>query len=835
MIRLITRSLAASRLRLALTAVAIVLGVSFVTASFVLADGLRASFRELSGSINGGTDLSLRSVDGLGEQQPVPAELVDEVRAVDGVAATTGFIQVDGVQPVRADGAVVTTMGPPQFGFGWTEDPALNQFTVVEGRAVRDGAEFSVDEGTAADNDLRVGERYDVVTPTGRHGATLVGIVRFGPENATLGATLTQFPTATAQAWLGMEGLVTSVDIRLDDGADAAAVAEAVAALAPAGTEVVDQATLVDETAEEYTVVVDIVGNVLLGFAVISLFVSSFIIANTFAIVVGQRTRELALLRALGASGGQVRRLVLAEAGVLGVTASLVGVAAGLGVTLGLRAAFAGLGLDLPAADLVVAPRTWMVALGMGIGVTMLAAVRPAARASAVAPVAAMATNVAGAEVRPSRRAGVVAAVLLAAAAGFAVLAAAGAGLPAVVAAAITLVVGAVRVAPRLAHPFASTLRRPLGAAFGLSGRMAGANAARNPRRTANSGAALMVGLAVVTAAFIVGASMKTRISSVVESTVTADLVLSPQGSGGVPGDVAAQLENSGLFAEVTPWRTGEVQVGEMTTSVIGMHLTTALRLLDLDLAAGTVATGAGQLMLSTDEAERLGASVGDELQVTLPLGTVEQLTVTAVYRGETLVGPALVDLGLWDGVTRTPTDDAVVARFAPTVQESDRAAALSRLDSTFPQLNVETADQFVDRIAGQIDQLLMVVNLMVALTVIIALLGITNTLALAVIERTRELGLLRAVGMGRREVRRTIRLEAAIIAAFGTALGLSVGLVLGWLGVEALPDDFATDVTVPVTALAIVAVLAVVAAVLAAQVPARRAARLDVLTAIAS
>jgi putative ABC transport system permease protein len=239
--------------------------------------------------------------------------------------------------------------------------------------------------------------------------------------------------------------------------------------------------------------------------------------------------------------------------------------------------------------------------------------------------------------------------------------------------------------------------------------------------------------------------------------------------------------------------------------------------------------------MLSTDEAERLGATVGDELQVTLPLGTVEQLTVTAVYRGETLVGPALVDLGLWNGVTRTPTDDAVVARFAPTVQESDRAAALSRLDTTFPQLNVETADQFVDRIAGQIDQLLMVVNLMVALTVIIALLGITNTLALAVIERTRELGLLRAVGMGRREVRRTIRLEAAIIAAFGTALGLSVGLVLGWLGVGALPDDFATDVTVPVTGLAIVAVLAVVAAVLAAQVPARRAARLDVLTAIAS
>ncbi len=834
--RLVRKNLAATKLRLVLTALSIVLGVSFVTSSFVLADGLRASFRTLSGSINEGTDLSLRSIDGLGEPQPISDALVAQVRAVAGVSAAEGQLQTDGVQPVKANGEPILAQGPPQFGFAWVPDEKLNAFTIVKGRAPNAGAEFTLDLDSAANNDFVVGKSYDILTPTGRHRAELVGLVRFGPENATLGATLTQYPLATAQQWLGLSGQVRVVDIRVDGQDNVAKVKAAIESFAPAGTEVVNQRTLTKETEDVYITNVNLIGNVLLGFAIVSLFVSSFIIANTFAIVVGQRTRELALLRALGGSRTQVRRMVLGEAAIVGLGASLVGIGAGVLVTIGLRAAFSGLGLTLPDADLVVSPRTWAIGLGLGLGVTMLAAIRPALRAASVAPVTAMAASVAGVEAPVSRRssafgAGVIGAGAAAIAfgqqqSGGAELVAAGVGVVAIVA-------GVLRLAPLLVRPTLRVMGAPIRRLLGHSGKLAQVNAMRNPRRTANTGAALMIGLSVVAGALVIGQSIKDHLARAVSDTVAADVLITSKTDTGVALAVRDQMAASGAFAAIGDVRPGEVQLNGKKVAVSGLDLSTSSQLFNLDIASGSVGSDRNTIALSVEKAKSLGVGLGDAVTTDFPIGPPRQLSVSALYRADSLLGDALVDLSAWDQISTAPTTNVIAARFAPSITAADQAQAIDGLGTALPQMYVETGDEFTDRISGQIDQLLMVVNLMVVLTIIIALLGITNTLALAVIERTRELGLLRAVGMSRRAMRRTVRWEAALIAGFGALLGVGLGMVLGWVGVQALPNDIATAINIPFGSLGVLTVAAVVAAVAAAQFPARRAARLDVLTAI--
>ncbi len=837
--RLVQRNLVATKLRLVLTALSIVLGVSFVTASFILADGLRQSFKVLSASINDGTDLSLRSIDGLGEALPISDTLIAKVQAIPGVAAAVGQLTTDGVQPVKANGDPITVQGPPQFGFAWVPDKKLNAFTVIKGREPRSGAEFTIDLASAKNNDLLVGNSYDVLTPTGRYNAKLVGLVRFGPENATLGATLTQFPLATAQAWLGLPGQVRVVDIRVDDAnklATIQAVKAAIERFAPNGTEVVNQRTLTKETENEYIANVNLIGNVLLGFAIVSLFVSSFIIANTFSIVVGQRTRELALLRALGGSREQVRGMVMGEAAIVGLGASLVGIGVGVLVTLGLRAAFGAIGLSLPDADLAVSPRTWVVGVTLGLGVTVLAAIRPALRASRVAPVKAMSANVAGAETRVSIRSaglGIGIAGLGSALIGLGQLSTGSIELAGVGTGVILVLVGVLRLAPFLVQPVLGVLGAPIRMALGHSGKLAQTNARRNPRRTANTGAALMIGLALVAGALVIGQSIKDHFAKTVATGITADVLITPKADVGVPLVLATQMQATGAFTTIGDVRQGEIQLNGNTTGVSGVAVGSWSGLFNLDLVIGNAPGGPNAIALTVDEAKRLGVSVGDSVAVKFPMGAQRRLTVDGVYRPSALLQNAVLDTSSWAQVATVSTVDVIAGRFSPLVTPIQRAQAIAGLRAALIQVNVETATQFTERVSAQIDQLLVVINLMMVLTIIIALLGITNTLALAVIERTRELGLLRAVGMSRRTVRRIVRWEAALIATFGAVLGTVLGIVLGWIGVQALPEDIATGINIPFASLAVLTFGAVLAAIAAAQIPARRASRLDILKAI--
>ena len=388
MLRLTIKNLAANRIRLALTTSAVVLAVSFVVSAFVLTDGLRSSFGDLSEDITAGTDLELRPVDEFGVADTIPESALADVQSIDGVDAAVGVVVAEmTIRPINAEGEGISPNGPPQIAFGWVDDDRLSGFTLTDGRAPEAG-EFTMDHDAAAAHGFDLGVTYDVATPNGTEPLTLVGLTSFGADNDTLGATLMHLETETLQTLVDQRGY-DSIAVAVEPGSDRGSVEAAMAGLI-ADTEVVDQATLESEQRAEFNQGIDILGNILLGFAGVSLFVSIFIIYNTFSIVLGQRTRELALLRTVGADPVQLRRSVKLEAVAIGLVASAVGIVAGIGVAIGLREVFGLFGAGLPDSPIIISIRTIAVAAAVGIGVTVLSAIGPARKASRVPPVVAL-------------------------------------------------------------------------------------------------------------------------------------------------------------------------------------------------------------------------------------------------------------------------------------------------------------------------------------------------------------------------------------------------------------------------------------------------------------
>ncbi len=851
MLRLTLKNLAGNRVRFALTAFAVVLAVSFVVSSFVLTDGLRQQFDGLSAEIVEGTDLMVRPVEPeLGETPNLPDSIVAQVAATDGVATAAALVQApdNSIRPIPPDGELIGTNGPPQLAMNWVDDPVLSSFTLVDGRAPAADGEFAMDVDAAAKHGFTLGATYQVLTPTGTVSETLTGLTRFGSDNATLGATLMQFPTASLQRLTGAPG-IDSVAVELSADADRAAVQAALGSLAP-GTEVIDNATLLSEQQDGFNQGISIMGNVLLGFAAVSLFVSIFIIYNTFAIVLGQRTRELGLLRLVGADPRQIRRSVLGEALVIGIVSSVLGIGAGALVAQGLAALFDALGASLPDMDLVISTRTVIVALVVGIGATMISAVGPARKASRVAPIVALRDG-AAAGTRTGRVRLAVGTLILAAglaAGGSGLFAASGTaaivGLLGLGAAAVFI--GVTLVSPVAAVPVIRVLSWPARATAGVAGRLAGQNAGRNPQRTATTAAALMIGLAAVTMALVVGESVKAELRSTLASSVTADYIATDD-SGNFPAGLVPALSASPDVAAVSGFRYDEVLTGGAVdgtagerTEVSGARLGQVPALFDLDVTEGSLTDWAGTVAdpvaVAETEASRLGLTLGDTVGMDFASGQHRDLTVVAVFADEYVVEtPYLLDVSTWDAVGAAPADEWAAFALVDGVDQGRAAALAGELTAAYPQVDIDTPGQFADKVAGFVDQALTAVNAMVALAVVIALIGIANTLALSVFERTRELGLLRAVGMSRRQLRRMIRLEASLVALFGAALGVLTGLGFGWAAVIALPDTITETVAVPGTRIAALVAVAGFAGLLAAWGPARRASRLDVLEAIAA
>ena len=839
------RSVSANKIRFALTALAIVLGVGFISSANILSEGLRASFASLSEEINQGTDLS---IDWVGEEL-LTSDQVDQALEVDGVRTAIGVYasEESTVLPQRADGSVVQPQGPPVLGFSWFEDVQLNNSTIAEGRSPEAAGEWVLDIDSAANEGFIVGETYDFVVPTGdgTYRAELVGTFRFGEDNQTNGAVLMGFETETARGLFGAEEFEDIV-IAVDGSRAIPDVKVDVQAAVGDDFIVQDTAELNAETAAEFNAFIDIFAWVLRGFAIVALFVSIFIIANTFNIVMSQRVRELGLLRAIGATPGQVRRAVLGEALVVGFFASAIGLFVGLGLAYGVEALLGVVGAELPDFDKTLSVTTIIIGLAVGVIVTLLSAWIPARKAGLIPPVTAIAGHD-GLETAAGRRSIIFGAILciggavLTGIALFGGIESAGPLFGMLGGGAALLFVGITLVSPLVAAPISRALGAPIAKIYRRPGVLAKENAARNPKRTATTAAALMIGLSLVSMAFVVGETLKNDLDELLATTVQADFAAVPNGLALVPPAMVDAIDASPSLDDVTPvkyWNTtfdgadptgGDFEVATLPIDLID-------RSFDLGLIEGSYAEITDDSMaLRESVATELGVGIGDTSLVTLDDESRVPLEVVAIFDDGSIFSGAIVTDARWNTIGDQDTFDWVAASIADgsTVEES--TAAIGAIGEDFPQILTQSSIEFRETVSGQVDQLLFTLSGFLGLAIFIAFIGIVNTMALSIFERTRELGLLRAVGMTRGQMHRMVRWEAAIISGVGALLGAVVGVAFGALVVFAAPEEFLNNLAIPWLSLAILVIVASLAGLVAGFLPARRAGKLDVLDAVAS
>ena len=845
MITTTIKMLLARRLRLAASTLAVLAGVAFVAGTLVLTDTIAATLHDAFAGMNAGTDVVVRDRPAgqeFGDQRgPIDAALVATVAAVDGVEAAEGRIQAP-VQLLNPHGRPVGTSSPiaATLGGNWVAVDRLNPFRLAAGRPPRADEEVVIDRGSAKQTGYRVGDTVTVLVQAKPTRVRVVGIATFGAADSPAGGSYVGFARAASQRLLGRPGKVYAIAAAATAGVSQQELRDRIARVTPATVEVVTGAAITTEERRQVKQLTGFVNRFLLAFALIALFVGSFIIYNTFSILVAQRSRELALLRALGASRRQVLTLVLGEAAATGLVAALLGLAAGIGVAAGLKALLAAFGLDVPAAGLVVTPRTVLVSLLVGLLVSLAAAVLPARRAARVAPLAALrelAHDAAG----HSRRLLVLGAAVTALGAG-ALLGGLASGseaaLPVVGLGGALLFLGVTVIGPVLARPVTRLVGAPLAALAGMPGRLARANALRSPKRTSATAAALMIGVGLVGFATIVAASSKASTAAYLDRVFTADFVVESGsfGPGGLSPDLAGRLERLPEVKAAAGVRQGLAVVDGARADLMAVDPASYAKVVDLGVTSGRLQDlDADGIAVLDTVATAKGWSVGDRVPVRFPETGQQRLTVAAIYHTSVGgVGSYLVGLPVYQANFARQVDARVFIDRADTVTAADARAAIHRVLADYPTATLQDQTEFKQAQATQIDQVLNFVYLLLALAVVIALLGIANTLALSILERTRELGLLRAVGMTRRQLRATVRYEAVIIALFGTVLGLLIAVFFGWAMVTAVAEE-QVRLAMPAPQLAVITLAATLAGVLAAVLPARRASRLDVLAAIAT
>ena len=834
--------------RLLGTTMAVVLGVAFLTASLTIGSTMTAGFGSLFREANAGTDVVARNATEIGSgdlstRGSIDAALVDDIAALDGVVAAAAVIEGSG-RIVSAAGDPIGGEGPPTTATNWLGDSPVNPWALADGRAPRDvGAgqpyEVVIDRASAENGDLHVGDQTVVQMPE-PVDVVIVGLATFGGVDSLGPTTFTAFTDGSIATLLGRTGEASSIRVAGADGISQVELRDAVAASLPHGDEAITGAQLTDE------MMADIEGEflgmfkaILLAFAVIALVVASFSINNTFSILIAQRSRESALLRALGASRRQVLSSVVVEAIAIGALASTAGLAVGYGLAVGLKALMDSSGLDLGFDGVVMSGSTVVIAIVVGIGSTLFASFLPARRASRVSPLAALRDSAVDTTGTSKRR--LVAGVLVTAAGVATVVTAtnpntslgqAGIG-------ALATLVGAVILGPVVARPAAAVLGLGPRLLRGQTGRLARRNAMRDPRRTSASASALMVGTAVVALFITFGASIKATIEDTVDQDFGGDLII-------VTDDFSGAGLSPAVAEEVAALPEVAVSAG-MSNAVItadGTSLAPAVidpaalgHLLDVGVSAGSLDDlSAGQIAVSEPYADDHDLEIGSTVDAGFADGATSELTVGAIYASTMNVGDMVMTPTDWAPHADQSGDMVVLVDLADGVSEAEGLAAVTAVTERNSAPDAQTRSEYIDSMGSEIDQMLLFVYGMLALAVVIALMGIANTLSLSIHERTRELGLLRAVGQTRREVRSTVRWESVIVAIFGTLGGVGLGTFLGWglLRAMAAQEGFGTFAA-PVGSLAVVVVLAALAGVVAAWRPSRRAGRLDILTAIAS
>jgi putative ABC transport system permease protein len=845
MIRIAWRSLTAHKLRTFLTTLAILLGVAMISGTYVLTDQIDRGFKEVFTDAYKGTDVTITrkaefSGQLTGATEGLPEDMVDQVRAVDGVAEVFGYVA--GMGAVAVDGEVVETGGSPTLFFSYSpNDIAPPQY--VAGRPPEQQGEVAVIQKLAQDKGLEPGSPITVITDGGGHEATVSGVFTFAAQSSLGGSILIHTTLEDAQAWFDMEGRVSEIDVKAEAGVPANELAARIRAELPASTEV---KTGAQAAADQTKALSDAIGTflrpVLLSFGGIAVLVGAFIIFNAFSMTVAQRRREFAMLRALGASRAQVLWSITGEAFVMGVLASVLGLFAGLGVAAGVNQVFQAAGFDIPRSGLILQPRTIAVALAVGIVVTVLSAVIPALRATRVPPMAALQE---GAELPPSRFARFMPALAVVVAILGALLIAGGMYGPGstivrlgTIAFGAVLVFLAVAIASRyFVGPLAAWLGWPLQKVSPVSGRLARDNSRRNPSRTALTAAALMIGLAVVVFVAVLAQGLKSSFIDSYDRVVRADYIIAGSNFMTIPTDTAARVEAVPDVEAAVSLDAQQVQTGSGSLQVVwGIDPVAIQRVWDFDWISGDDEVlsrlGVDGAVLEEQSATALGVEQGDTFKVTTVEGEQAELEVLGVYRDPMMLNGITVSTAGYDALFPKPQAFMVVAKARPGADIAETQGSIATALASTPTVQVQTAAEYKESTVDLVNQLLTLVYGLLALSVVISLFGIVNTLVLAVYERTREIGLVRAIGMSRGQVRATVRFESVITSIIGAIMGIVVGILFAWVVTTRFAGQGITF-SVPVGQLAVFLVLAVVVGVVAAILPARRAARIDILQAI--
>ncbi len=843
--RVTWRNLFARKVRLLLSGFAIILGVAFVAGSFILTDTIHNAFTGIIKSSTADVEVAPTGVDNFNsgpDSRVISADVVRRLETLPGAAAVSPGNQVQGVYVLDPNHKVVSGGGAPGLAFNFNTTTAITGnriITMAEGRPPVGIHEIALDQQTADKAGYHVGDNVTLITPGPKPQMTvkLVGIVHFGQTGNAGGATLTVFGRqAIQQLFFHGRDVYTGVSLTTKPGVSQQELATAAQKLLPPGLSARTGDAVAAESQKNIDKILGFISDFLLTFAAISLVVGVFLIINTFSILVAQRSRELALLRAMGASKRQVNRAVLAEAFAVGLVGTTIGIGVGYLLAMALRWVFGQGGLDLTGVPMPVAPRTVIAAYVAGMVTTLVAAYLPARRASRISPVAAMRDDVAIPESSLRRRVlvGLVVLVLGAVVAALGLLGSGGAALLAVGLGALAILVAVALMSPWLGRPVILGLGWVYSRVFGPVGRLATQNTLRNPRRTAATASALMIGLALVATMSIFGQSAKASTDKAVQETLTADFVVSNAVGTPFSPTIATEIRQQPGVGTVAEFRSANGEIDGDQVFLGAADPTQLPQVLDLPMQAGSVsALTDSTILVDKNTASSHGYHVGDTIDLKLQGGT-QQLTVAGIFSASAAV-PAnyLITLNTLAKGALKPEDSLLFITSKPGVSTSELHKQIDPIVKNLPTIELQDQAGFADTQNKQIDGLLRLIYGLLALSIIIAALGIVNTLALSVIERTREVGLLRAIGLSRRQLRRMVRLESIAIAVLGAVLGVLIGVVFGVALVKALRDQGLEVLSVPWLQLVLFVVVAGVIGVLAAWLPSRRAAKLNVLAAI--
>jgi putative ABC transport system permease protein len=847
MLRTSVKSLLARRRRLMATALAIVIGVSFVAGTLVLTDTIGRTFSGLFSTVYQGTSAVVRAkaafngIQNSGAQRPpVDASLVASLSTVKGVAADAG--EVYGyARLVGNNGKALgnPANGAPALGGAWQSVPQLNSWTLVAGRPPAADNEMVVDKKSAGDGHLKVGDTATVLVQGPPRQMLITGIVKFGAADSPGGASVALFTVSEAQRLVGQPGKFGAVLFAAQPGVWQAELVRNLQAAVPGGLEAVTGQQVANEGRSAIMNGLSFFNTLLLIFGVVALLVGGFMIFNSFSITVAQRTRENGLLRALGATPRQVLWSVLLEALVMGLAASLAGLVLGVVVAGGLKALMGAMGITIPAGGIVFAARTAIVALVLGTGVTVTAALGPARQAGKVSPIAAMQESLVtstgyGSKERVFAGTGLLGAGVAVVFVGLF------AHLPRAVlivgSGALLVFVGMAILGRTLSLPLSRWIGAPLPHLRGIAGTVAYQNTMRNPKRTAATASGLMICVGLISFFTIFASSTTAAINSLVDrGFVAGDLVITTgaSGNGGVDPTLAQRAAQVPQVSAASSLRVGMAKIEGSVQQIVAVNPNKGFQIFNIHVLEGnTQQLGPTSIAVYKNQAIAHHLKIGDQIPVLFAYSGVRPMTIAVIFGSK---GPAdyYMSLSAYEANFPVQLDYMVLIRKASGVSMASTEAAVKTVSQGFPGTSVLDKSQYEAQVAAPIKQLLGLVDVLILMAVIIALLGIGNTLALSILDRIRELGLMRAVGMTRRQLRTTIRLESVVIALQGAVLGLVIGLIFGWAVVHALNIMGTSVVSIPYRSLMEMVVLAAVAGVIAAVAPARRAARLNVLRAV--